>query len=175
MKSTLIKTGLTLALAGALGLATFAQTPAPQAGTQPPAGHEGKHGGHLGRHGRRGHAGRMLGGRALERLNLTDAQREQLRAIHERYRQSLQPQHEELRQLAQARRGGGTLTPEQQAHAQELHAQLKAQREQLHAELQGVLTAEQREQLKQQHDEFKQHMKERRGQRRPGTPQPDKN
>jgi Spy/CpxP family protein refolding chaperone len=185
MKSIVIKLGLTLALACALGLTTFAQTPAPQTGTQPQRPAQG-------RFERRGRGDRRIGRfehrferHAFKQLNLTDAQRQQMRAIRERYQQSFQTQRQELRQLAEVRRGGGTWTPEQEARAKELRAQLRANGEKLHAEILGTLTPEQqtqlkqqREQFKQRRDEFRQGMKERRGRRlnaQPATPPPVNN
>jgi Spy/CpxP family protein refolding chaperone len=160
MKSTFIKSGLALTLAGAFGLVTFAQTPAPQTGDE---------GAPMGRHERRGgHEGRMGGdgfGRGFKQLNLSDEQRQQLRAIRERYQQTFAPQRQELRQLAETRRSGGTLTPEQQARAQELHAQLRANGEKLRAEMLSVLTPEQQAQLKQQREQFKERREEFKQQR----------
>jgi Spy/CpxP family protein refolding chaperone len=184
MKSTWTKAALTLALAfvGAQGLTALAQTPAPQAGAPGEQRPE--------RLGRRGRMGRLKGAHGFERralgsLNLTDAQRQQMRAIRERYQQSFQPQRQELRQLAELRRGGGTWTPEQEARAKELHTQLRANAEKLHAELQGVLTPEQQQQLKQEREQFKQRreeFRERRKERRglrgappAPTPTPDIN
>ncbi len=172
MKSIFTKLGLTLALACAFGLQTFAQTPA-QGGpaTQPSPedrrARQGRHGQMMGR-GR--HDG--FGHGALKQLNLTDAQREQLRALHERNGAGFKAQRTELRQLMETRRGGGTLTPGQEARARELHTQMRANAEQLHGEMLGVLTPEQREQLKQAREQFKQRRAERRMQRPDGGAQP---
>jgi Spy/CpxP family protein refolding chaperone len=168
MKSIVTRTGLMLALACALGLVTFAQTTAPQAGTpqRTPMGRFERRGP---RGDRRAKFEHKFERHAFKQLNLSDAQ---MRAIHERYQQSFQTQRQELRQLAQTRRNGGTLTAEQQARAQELHAQLRANREKLHAEVLGTLTPEQRDQLKQQREQFKERMKQRRAGRpdlQPGT------
>ncbi|PYS92217.1 MAG: hypothetical protein DMF64_09530 [Acidobacteria bacterium] len=177
MKNTFIKASLTLALMGALGLLTFAQTPAPQTNTpsSPPAGR-------FERGGRHGHMGRgMRGGfarPAFSQLNLTDAQHQQLADIHQRYGQNFKAQREELRQLMETRRSGGTLTPEQQARAQELHAQLRANNEKMHSETLAVLTQEQRDQLKQMREQFHQRMEEQRGPRfkaQPNTNPPTDN
>jgi Spy/CpxP family protein refolding chaperone len=166
MKNTLTKTGLTLALVGAFGLVSFAQTTAPQAG-QPSAE---KRGG-LGRHKRARAFERMAGRHAFGQLNLTDAQREQLRAIRARYQQGFQTQRQEVRQLADARRGGGALTTEQLARLQELRAQMRANAERMRTEMQGVLTPEQQAQLKQQREQFRERreeFKQRRLERRKG-------
>lgn len=154
MSSMFTKAGVTLALTCALGLTTFAQTPVQGTATQPaPLGrHERRGGRQMGSEGRK-HGG--FGRHALKGLNLTDAQRQQMRAIHERAKQNFAPQRAELRQIMETRRNGGTLTPEQMARAQELRTQLRANAEKLHGETLNVLTAEQREQLKQQREQFK--------------------
>ncbi len=168
MKRIFTKAAVPLALTCAFALTTFAQTPA-QGGapTQPsPVGRRAGHGRHehlgQGRHGGFGHG-------ALKQLSLTDAQRGQLRAIHERNGEGFKAQRTELRQLMETRRNGGTLTPEQEARARELHTQLRANAEKLHGEMLGVLTPEQRDQLKQEREQFKQRKEERR-ERRPDAP-----
>ncbi len=81
MSIMFIKAGVTLALTCALGLTTFAQTPVQGTATQQaPMGGLERHGRHIRPGGKHDRVGR----RALKGLNLTDAQREQLRAIHER-------------------------------------------------------------------------------------------
>ena len=119
--------------------------------------------------GRRGH-GRMGGGhglKALERLNLTDAQRTQIRSIQEATRQRTESQRAELRQLFETRRGGGQLTPEQQARAVALRDELEAARESAHQQALALLTAEQRAQLEQWQQERR---SRRRGMRKHRQP-----
>jgi periplasmic protein CpxP/Spy len=157
MKSFMTKAGLTLALVCATGLATFAQTAAPQTGA---AGRGGEKHGRLGRHKRGGEFGRKGARHAFRQLNLTEQQREQMRAIRERYQQGFQTQRQELRQLADARRGGGTLTEAQLTRLHELRTQLRANAEKMHAEMQSVLTAEQQAQLKQQREQFRERREE---------------
>ena len=53
----------------------------------------------------------------LGRLNLSDAQREQLRGIESRYAAGFRTRREELRSIRQSRRQGGALTAEQEARA----------------------------------------------------------
>src|SRR2546430_1403745 len=117
MKKIMTQVGLALALVGTLSLATLAQTPAPQTGTPERAAQ-----GRSERHARKGRLGgrrfeRRFERRALGSLNLSDAQRQQFKAIHERAGQGFQAQRQELRQLAEIRRNGGTWTPEQEARA----------------------------------------------------------
>jgi hypothetical protein len=100
--------------------------------------------------------------RALRRLNLTDAQRGQLREIEARYGQSFKAQHQELRQLMEVRRSGGTLTAEQQQRADQLRTEVRANGERMHAEILALLTTEQRDQLKRMREEGEARRKERR-------------
>ena len=82
--------------------------------------------------------------RRFERLNLTEAQRQQIRTLFENFKNSTRAQHEELRQLHEQRRSGGQLTAEQQTRATQLHEQLRAAKERQHAEVLAILTPEQR-------------------------------
>ena len=149
----------------ALGMMAFAQEPQPQ---NPPA-LEGRLRGErmekrrerlrarLGEHeGRRRHKGREGMGRRgpgmghLRELNLTDAQREQSRAIMQRRLESTKGQREELFKLRE-KRIAGTFTAEDGARAKALHGEIRASMEGARAEMEGVLTAEQkakREELK---------------------------
>jgi Spy/CpxP family protein refolding chaperone len=124
--------------------------------------------------------------RGLHNLNLTDAQREQIRAAAQRLRESNKAEREELRALMQTRRQGGELTPEQQARARELMQSMRASRESLHNELLTTLTPEQRTQLeqmqaerkqrreefRQRREEFRQRRQELREQRQQEAPKP---
>jgi Spy/CpxP family protein refolding chaperone len=161
MKSFFTRAGLTVALAAILSAVAFAQTTAPQGGT----GDEGRHGrfGKMdkrGEHGERG--GRRMGGRVLERLNLSETQRQQMRDIESRYGQNFKSQRQELRQLQDLRREGTTLTPDQQTRAEQLRNELRANGERMHNEILALLTTEQRDQLKQMHEELKSRREQRR-------------
>lgn len=92
---------------------------------------------------RRARIGRQ---RALAQVNLTDAQKQQVRTIIQTQAQNTKTQREELRQLMQQWRTG-TLTPEGQARAKELRQQLMESRKGVHAQMQNVLTAEQKAKL----------------------------
>ncbi|MGH9942013.1 MAG: Spy/CpxP family protein refolding chaperone [Pyrinomonadaceae bacterium] len=174
MSKLFTKTGLTVGLTAALSLTAFAQTTA----TQQQEGSE-----RVGqvqeqemkRHGRRGRLRRhkMRSGmqrRALVSLNLTDAQRQQLRDLRTSKGQSFQTRRQELRQLLGQRRDGGTLTPEQEQRARQLREELRAARQQMRADSLAVLTTEQRTQLEQTREEMKQRRQELRERRRSGTP-----
>jgi Spy/CpxP family protein refolding chaperone len=164
-----------LALPAAAGLAQNPPAP-PQPGGEGPR--------RLGRVGREhmpgGPRGRRLG---LGRLNLSDAQREQLRQIESRHADSFRAKRQELRSIMQTRRqGGGALTAEQEARARQLREELHADAERMRAEMRGVLTDEQRTQLQSLREEMgkrrellrerREGLRERRRQRRQQQPTP---
>jgi len=165
MKKFLIGKGLMLGLVASLSVAAFAQQP--QVGGSMPSpeqrhermGRMGKHQGEMGRE----HGGHM---KMFRELNLTDAQKQQFRTIHERAQQGTQAQREELRRLFQSRQQGGQLTPEQETRARQLRTELRDAGKRTEGEMMAVLTPEQRTQLEQKREEFKQNRRERREQRR---------
>lgn len=147
----------------AVGMIAFAQEPQPQ--NPPPmegplrgerieqrrerhrariGGHEGR-----GRHkgGPEGMGRRGPGmGRLPRELNLTDAQREQSRAIMQRRLESTKVQREELFRIRE-KRIAGTFTAEDGARAKALHEEIRASMEGARTEMAGVLTAEQKAKL----------------------------
>jgi Spy/CpxP family protein refolding chaperone len=162
-----------LGLAALLSLAAFGQTSAPQDGTgEGRVGRRGRAdiedrmgGGQRAGRGRHG----IAGGRALGRLNLSDAQRNQMREIEARYGQSFKTRRQEMRELIELRRQGATLTPEQRQRAEQLRGELRDSAERMHNEILALLTPEQRDQLKRMREE----MEVRRKARREGLPAPD--
>jgi len=181
MKSIFTRVSLIIGLAAILSASALAQTATPQQqkGTEG-AGRRGREArrmgkmGRMGRQGERGEGGGHRQGmarRALRRLNLTDAQRGQLRDIEARYGQSFKAQHQELRQLMEVRRAGGTLTAEQQQRAEQLRTEARANGDRMHTEILALLTNEQRDQLKQMREEGEARRKERREKR--GQPDDD--
>ena len=112
MIAKITRTGLTLGLFTALAVTGFAwqQTPSGdgQGGADVAPHQRGEDAGrrYHGKRGGRHHGARGIG-RMLSRLNLNDAQREQVRAIMERNFQSTQPQRDELRQLTQQQTAAG--------------------------------------------------------------------
>jgi protein CpxP len=171
MKSIFTRVSLMLGLTALLSIAAFAQTTAPQEGDENGDGKRGERRGRMGRDGRMGgrhggreHGGRrgMLGRRAFGRLNLSDAQRGQLRGIEARYAESHKAQRLEIRQLIETREQGATLSTEQRERMQQLRDELRASAEKMRAELLAVLTPEQREQLKQMREEGEARRKQRR-------------
>jgi protein CpxP len=102
--------------------------------------------------GRRGGFGGGIG--ELRGLNLTDAQREQIKTIM----QSNKPDKanfEALRTTMEARRNGGTLTDAQKAQIKQLREQQVSKRKAVHDQIMNVLTAEQKAQLEQKKTERK--------------------
>ena len=151
------------ALVGLLAAAGFAQsTPAPK--------QQGEGRGEMRRMGRGGrrHApgGPREGRLGLGRLNLSDAQREQLRGIESRYATGFRTRRDELHALRQSRRqSSGTLTAEQEARARQLREELRADAERMRAEMRAVLTDEQRTQLQATREELQQRREQRRERR----------
>ena len=127
----------------------------------------------FGRRGGRGegmHGDKRRGGkfgmRGLRGLNLTDAQKEQVRTIIETNRSAAnQATHEEFRSLKQAKRGG-TITAEQQTRLETLKEQMRQNAEATRTQILAILTPEQRTQLEQQKEEMRKRHEERRQQRR---------
>jgi len=134
--------------------------------------------------GRRGE-GRGMGGRhhgprgpekmlrALHRLDLSDAQREQIRTILDSKRAGFEATREQMRELGRAKHEG-TITAEQQAKFDELRAQMKQNAEAVHQQVLGILTAEQKAQLEQMKQEMDKRREEFRQNRHQGAPPADK-
>lgn len=130
--------------------------------------------------GKRGGGKRMRGGkhggdkmmlRALGKLNLSDAQKEQVRGISETFKTSTQPQREELRNLGMKKRDG-IITADEQARFKEIKTQMKASGEQMRDSVLAVLTAEQKTQFEQMKEEMKERRMERRQNRQNQTLSP---
>jgi Spy/CpxP family protein refolding chaperone len=96
----------------------------------------------------------------LRGLNLTDAQKEQIKQIYEANKPS-QALMDEMRTLHEAHRAG-TLTVDQQARMKALRDEGRQKAESVHAQVLAVLTAEQKAQLEQRRQEMRQRMEERR-------------
>ncbi|MBC7929026.1 MAG: Spy/CpxP family protein refolding chaperone [Rubrivivax sp.] len=182
MKKVLTSAILTLGLAASFAVSAQQTTDAPQAQGAPQAEGQGRRmrGMRGGKH--RGMRKHGRGMRAFGQLNLTDAQKERMRSIHEGARQGTQARREELRQIFMTKRQGGQLTPEQEARARQLRDELREARQRTHNDALGVLTTEQSAQLdkmKQEHKARREEMRKRRGemrsrreQMREGTGQP---
>lgn len=132
----------------------FAQTPS----TNAPQNHkQGEHA--FGRHHRRG--GQMLG-RLGQRLNLTDEQKAQMKQIGQNYRErtktlrdELRAKHEELREANQGGAFNETLATQKLTEAAAIRAKLMGEQFKMRQEMMAVLTPEQKTQLDQLRQEFK--------------------
>lgn len=158
-------------------VASAQQTTAPQTEVTPQTKAERK----LSREGRRGRVGRFGRqgriGKGVEKLNLTDAQREQIKALHQKFGAEFSAQRQELMTLAQKKRQG-TLTTDEQTRFNALREQMSAQRLEMHKQIDAILTPEQiqqrnqmKEQMQQRRKEMRNRLQERRKQRQ--TPPTD--
>lgn len=167
LRSKLMGTAMAAALVSVLGVNAFAQEP------QGPRPERGNRPDRIGRKGRiEGHEklrGRGMGKmRFRSELNLTDAQKEQLRAAAQRNFEATKAQREELRQLAEKRRQGAFTTAEE-ARARALREEIRSSMQGRHNDLLAVLTPEQKaklEQVRSERRERRQEMRERHKKRR---------
>jgi len=165
---------LTVAIAAiAFATAAIAQdpTPAPQDGVKQ-RGKGGKmhRGGQEGslRDGKFGHRG---GGFGLRGITLTDAQKEQIKAI----RQANKPDASvmaEMKAIRDARKAGTPITQEQKDQMKAIREQMRTKREGVRQQIMNVLTAEQKAQIETRKQEMKQRRQEFR-QRRQAKPVAD--
>ena len=178
---TKLFTTTTLALSiGAFGVFAGAQT------TETPAtdgqkvekgdrkGGFGKRGGKFGKRGGMRHGGhRMGGGMGMFRgIELTDAQKEQMKAI----RQANKPSEETMtlmKSIRETRKAGGTITEQQKAQMKQLREDRKAKMAVVHEQMLAILTPEQKAQLEarkaerlQKREQFRQKRQEMREKRK---------
>lgn len=128
----------------------------------------------MGKHEGGGHHGDRMGMRELSQLNLTDAQKQQIKSIMEANRKDDDSSNrQELRQIMQAKRDG-TITPEQEQTLKNAKQQMRRNMEQTHQQILAILTAEQRAQLEQIKQQRKEQMKQHREMReKNGQPKTD--
>lgn len=141
----------------ALAMHTFAQSTEPgtqESGKQRFAGFHGRHG--------RGGAG------IWRQLNLTEAQKTQMKQIRESYRERTQSLHKELRakrqELKQANQGGTfneTLATQVLTESAALEAKLMGERFKMRQEMMELLTPEQKNQLEQKREQHQTRRAER--------------
>jgi|SRR5262245_10069271 len=91
---------------------------------------------------------------AFGRLNLTEQQRQQQRAILQRHLEATKTQREQLFQLRE-KKLSGTLTPEDMTSVNTLRAEVRSSRKALREETLNLLTPDQRAQFKTQRREFR--------------------
>ena len=117
----------------------------------------------FGRHGARERGmhgdkrGEMFGLRGIE---LTDAQKEQVRKIREANRPD-EATWKEMKTLMEAKRSG-TLTADQQERLKTLRSEHRRKSEALRSQIEAILTPEQRQQLETRKQEMRQKMQEHR-------------
>lgn len=105
------------------------------------------------------HGGKIM--RGLKELNLTDAQKEQIKGIMDSNRTANQATHEEMRGLMMKKRDG-IITADEQTRFDQLKTQMKASAKQTHDSILAILTPEQRAQFEQQKEQWKQKREERK-------------
>ena len=127
-----------------------------------------------GDHGRGMRDGKRHGGmRGLMGIELTDAQKQQIRLIHDSNKPS-ETVMKELQAIRQTKRDGGTITAEQKDRMKALRMQAREKGTQVHQQILAVLTAEQRQQLETRKEEMRNKMEERRQMRQPKATTPEK-
>ncbi len=112
------------------------------------------------------------GMRGLRGIELTDAQKEQLKVIHETNKPD-EATMQEKRTIRQAKRDG-TITPEQTERLKAMKEQSRAKHEQVRLQIEAILTPEQKQQIEQQKEEWKKKREERRMLREQNKPATDK-
>ena len=164
---------ITLAFAvGAFGVVASAQetVPAPKDDTQKVEKRErgfGRHGGERGHRGGR-HGGMRGGMFGLRGIELTDAQKEQIRQIHEANKPN-DALVAELRTIREARKSGTALTDAQKDRIKAIRDEMQTKRESVHQQVLNVLTTEQRQQLetrKAEMEKRREEMREKRQERK---------
>ena len=152
-----------------MGLTTmaFAQQPAqtttPDGSKQERMEHRGRHREGMGRDREmRGHGGP---GHLMRELNLTEAQREQIRAITQRRLEATKSQREELFKLRE-KRIAGTFSNDDEARAKALRQEIQSSMEGVRGETEALLTVEQKARLEQLKTERKAKHEERGAERK---------
>jgi len=116
------------------------------------------------RGGKDGHRGFRMGHHGMRGVDLTDAQKTQIKQIREANMPDASVR-EEMKTLMTAKRAK-TATAEQEARLQTLRTERKAKAQSVHAQIQNVLTAEQKAQIEQNKLEMKTRMQEFREKRK---------
>ena len=115
-----------------------------------------------------------FGMHGLKELNLTDAQKEQVRGIMETAKTANEPLRTEMKTLMEKRRGGTELSDSDRTRFQELRTQMKQSHEQIQNTIMGILTAEQRQKLDQMKEENQKRREEFRQRRQENQTTPEK-
>ena len=125
------------------------------------------HGDRGGKHGRHGKRGGELGARFAEKLNLSDAQKQQIRDLQQSFRESnkafFEQAHDTRRQMKEAREAGDQARLDSlKATAKSQHERMKQLRQDQHQRVLALLTPEQRTQF----EAMKAEREARRGERK---------
>ena len=148
---------------GAFAVAASAQQTTPQ---QPTDGQKQEKGWGGHRRGGEGFRGQR-GGFMFRDLNLTDAQKAQIKSIMDANKPS-DAEMQQMKTLLEARKSGTVLTDDQNAQFKQFRQQRRAKQEAIHQQILAILTPEQKQQLEQKEIERRQRMQERRQQRQQG-------
>jgi protein CpxP len=166
--------------AGAFGVAVlstaaFAQdtTPVPTTDKGDKAFKHGKMKGEFGRH--HGKRGGFRGGFGLRGIDLTDAQKAQIKSIREANKPD-QATMTELKAMRDARKAGQEITTEQKARMQAFREQARTKAKSVNEQILAVLTPEQKTQLETRRTEMRERFKNRglKRQKRQATPTVEK-
>lgn len=142
-----------------------AKADAPKADNTQKMQHHGRRGDGFGKGMRHGRFGRHAGGfGGLRGITLTDAQKEQIRAIREANKPD-QTVMQELRTIRQSRKAGTDLTADQKARVAAIRDQMRTRAQTMHDQIQNVLTAEQKAEIEKFRAERKQRMEQFRQKR----------
>jgi len=132
----------------------FAQSAAKTSGTDVANGVEGRHAGH------RHHRGQMQFG--FGKLNLTDAQKAQMKQVRENHkatmaglREQMQAKRKELREATEGSSFNEAVATQKFTEMAPIEAKLMAERVAMRKEFMNLLTPEQRTQLDQMRSEWK--------------------
>ena len=100
----------------------------------------------------------------LRGIELTDAQKEQIRTIHEANKPD-QATLDQMKAIREARHNGGTITEEQKAQLKQLRQAQRAKMDSVHQQILAILTPEQKAQLEQRKAEMQKRREEFRQKR----------
>ena len=138
-------------------------------------GHRGMGRGKGDGHGARG----MRGGFGLRGIELTDAQKDQIRQIHEANKPN-ESLRAEFKAMREARRNGEQVTPEQREKFKAFRQEMRSKHEAVRAQILAILTPDQRQQLEarkaereKRREEFRENRRERKGLRNTAKPTDD--
>jgi protein CpxP len=152
---------LVVAALSTVALATPIVIAQQHAGVEHGKGQHGEWGG--GRGGERGERGDHFGGGMFAGIDLTDAQKAQMKQLHQSFaestkslREQLRAKHEELRQAEAGGTFNEALATQKLTEAAGIQAKLMGAEFNLHQQMLSVLTPEQKAQIEQRRAQFEQ-------------------